>query len=177
MQEAPLVDLLQLDDDIPISTTTRRGHDVLVERKRDKDDDDEEINGCAHCAHAFGNLALMRLAHVATPEAGLHERGAEPADHGVAEGEGEEGERERGDERFAIAVERVEKNGDRCGRDGEETECLLAGERGRRECHGGMDGGVVLEVRGVAEDCALWEDGAQRQGEDQLVCRVEIVGV
>lgn len=140
MQEATLFLLVQFHHHVPISSTTCRSNDVLVEGKRDKDDDGQEIDGGAHGAHALWDLDLVRLAHVATAKAGLHERGAEPADHGVAEGEGEEGEGEGRDEGLAIAGEGVEEDGGRGARDGEEGERLRAGEGRGGDGHGGWMG-------------------------------------
>lgn len=130
MQEAALVDLLELDDHITVSTTAGGGDDVLVEGKRDEDDDGDEVDGGADGTHALWDLGLVRLAHVAAAKAGAHEGGPQPADHGVAEGEGEQGEGEAGDEGFAIALEGVCEDGDGCAGEGEEGDELGAGERG-----------------------------------------------
>ena len=138
MQEAPLVDLLQLDDDIAISTTTRRSHNVLVEGERDEDHDGDEIDSSAYSAHALWNVGTVQLAHVATTEAGAHKGRPQPAYHGIADREGEQGERERSDEGFAIAVECVCEDGEGCAGEGEEGQGLGSRERSRRG--GGHDG-------------------------------------
>lgn len=135
MQEAPLVGVLDLhlNHDISIAAAARRRNNVLVEGKRDEDDDGDEIDGGAHGAHALRDLAAVELAHVAPPEAGLDKRRAEPADHGVAQRKGDERERQRRDEGLAIAVEGVCEDGERGAREGDEAERFGAGEL----CRGG----------------------------------------
>jgi hypothetical protein len=106
-----MLDVLDMQDDVAVAAAAGGGDDVLVEGKRDKDDEDEQVDGGADGAHALGDLDLVRLGHVAALEAGLHEGGAEPADHGVAEGEGEAREGERCDQRLAIALKGVGEHG------------------------------------------------------------------
>lgn len=129
VQEAPLVDVLQLDDDIAVPTAARRRHNVLVEGEGDEDDDGEQVDGGAHGAHALWDVGAVQLAHVAAAEAGAHKGRPQPAYHGVADGEGEQGERERGDEGFAIVVEGVCEDGEGCAREGEEGQGLGPRER------------------------------------------------
>jgi hypothetical protein len=124
---------LDLNHHVAIPASARRRNDILVKRKRDKDDDGDEIDGGAHGAHAFRDLAAIGFAQVAPPEAGLDECRAEPADHGVAERKGDERERQRRDEGLAIAVEGVCEDGERGAREGDEAERFGAGEL----CRGG----------------------------------------
>jgi hypothetical protein len=124
---------LNLNHNISVSTSTSRRDDILVKRKRYKDDDGDEIHRGAHRAHAFRDLAAIDLAHVAAPKAGLDECRAEPADHGVAERKGNERERQRRNEGLAIAVEGVCEDGERGAGEGDEAERFGAGEL----CRGG----------------------------------------
>lgn len=154
MQEAPLVGVLDLDlnHHISVPASARRRNDVLVERKRDEDDDGDEVHRGAHRAHALRDLAAVDLAQVAPPEAGLDKRRAEPADHGVAQRKGDERERQRRNQGLAIAVEGVCEDGERGAREGDEAERFGAGElcrggAGRAgDGHGGKRLGGYMEV-------------------------------
>lgn len=128
MQESALVGMFLFQHDVAISTARGSCDNVLVEGERDEYDDGEEVDGCADGAHAFGDFNMRRLAEVATAEAGAHKGRAKPADHGVAEAEGEDGEGERGDEWFAIALEGIEEDGERGAGEDEEGEGFGAGE-------------------------------------------------
>lgn len=130
MQKAPLAHMFHLEHHIAIPTTTRRGYNILIERERDEHNHGNQIDRSAHGAHALRDLRARRLAHVAAPEAGGHEGRAQPADHGIGEGESGEGERQRGDEGLAIAAKGVGEDGERAAGDGEEGERFGAGERG-----------------------------------------------
>ncbi|TFB03297.1 hypothetical protein CCMA1212_004231 [Trichoderma ghanense] len=139
-ETAPLIRIpLHLNHHIAIPASARRRHDILVERKRDKHNHGDEIDGGAHGAHALGQLRAVDFAEVAPAEAGLDKGRAEPADHGVAEREGGEGEREGGDEGLAVAAEGVEEDGERGGGEGGQAEGFGAGEAG---WGGGGGGGV-----------------------------------
>lgn len=61
MQEtAPLIRIpLHLNHHIAIPASARRRNDILVERKRDEDNDGDEIDGGAHGAHALGQLRAV----------------------------------------------------------------------------------------------------------------------
>lgn len=128
MQEATLLDMLDVEDDVPVASSAGSGDDVLVEGEGDEDDDDEQVDGGADGAHALGQLGAVVLGEVAALEAGADEDGAKPADHGVGQGEGEDGEGEGGDEGLAVAGEGVEE--DRDGREGKggEGEGFVSGE-------------------------------------------------
>lgn len=41
MQEPPLLDMLNMQHHIAIPAAARRSHDILVERKRDEDDNNK----------------------------------------------------------------------------------------------------------------------------------------
>lgn len=115
VQQTTLINVVKLDDDITIASTTGSGDNILVERKRDKHHDGEEVYGGADGAHALGDLvAVVDLAHVAAAKASLHKGRSEPADHGEAEGKGEHREAQEGDEGFAIALEGVCEDCDGC---------------------------------------------------------------
>ena len=119
VEEAPLVDVLNMEDDVAVPAAAGSSHNVLVEGERDEDDDGEEVDGSTDCAHALGQQRSGGLAHVAAAEAGGDKAWAQPADHGVAQGEGEQGEGERGNEGLAIAVEGVCDDGKRRARESE----------------------------------------------------------
>lgn len=107
VQEAALVHMLDVQDNIAISSSAGGSNNVLVEWKRDEYDDSNEVDGGAYGTHALGDEGPRGLAHVAAAEAGSDEVGAEPADHGEARGEGDEGQGEGRDEGLAITVEGV----------------------------------------------------------------------
>lgn len=143
MQKASLLDVFDVEDDIPVTSTAGSRDDVFVEGEGDEDDDDEEVDGGADGAHALGELGAVMLGEVAALEAGADEDGAKPADHGVGEREGQDGEGEGGDQGLAIAGEGVEK--DRDGREGEggEGEGFGPGEGWRRGGGGHVCGWFV----------------------------------
>lgn len=141
MEETPLVDVLGLEHDVAVAAAARRGDNVLVEGKGDKDNDGEQVDGGAHGAHALGQLGLAGLAQVPAPEAGLDKGRAEPADHGVAEGEGDAGQGQRCYQRLAIAAEGVGEDGEGGAGNGEQRQGLAAGERRGRcalDSHDGL---------------------------------------
>lgn len=84
MQEPSLVRMVYLHHNIPIPSSARRRHNVLVKRKRNENNHCNQIHSSTHCAHALWQLRAVDLAQVAAPEAGLDEGRAEPPDHGVA---------------------------------------------------------------------------------------------
>ena len=138
VEEAPLVDVLDMEDDVAIPAAAGGSDNILVEGEGDEDDDSDEVDGSADGAHALGEQGPRGFAHVAAAEAGGDEARAQPADHGVAEGEGQEREGEGGNERLAIAMEGVCNDGNGGAREGEEGEGLGARERGLdRSRHGG----------------------------------------
>ena len=54
MQEPPSLDLLNLNNDISITPSRRRRHDILIERKGYEDNDNQKIYNSANGAHGFG---------------------------------------------------------------------------------------------------------------------------
>ena len=102
----------------------------------------------------------MQLGHVAALEASLHEGRTEPADHCVAEREGEAREGERGDQRFSIALERVCQYGSRKDRQGEQAIGFGARERGtRKRSHCDDVGSLIARGRYVVQWGGLEGDG------------------
>lgn len=120
------------DHDVPVASARCGRHNVLVEGKRDEDDDGEEVDGGADGAHTLGNLDARRLAEVAAAETRAHKGRAEPADHGIAEAGGGDRERERGDERLAITAKGIGQHGKRRAREEDERRGFSAGEGGGR---------------------------------------------
>ncbi len=146
VEEAALVDVLGLEDDVAVAAAARGGDNVLVKGKGDEDDDGEQVDGGTDGAHALGQLDLVDLGEVAPAEAGLDKGRAEPADHGVAERKGGARERERRDERLAVAGEGVGQDGERGAGYGQQRQGLAARERRpRRALHGH---GCCLTVEG-----------------------------
>lgn len=62
VQEATLVYVVHLEDNITVSAAARCGDNVLVERKGDEHYNCEEIDCRAHSAHALWNLDAIDLA-------------------------------------------------------------------------------------------------------------------
>ena len=54
MQQSPGVDMVQLNDDVPVTTARSGRHNIFVKRKGYEDDDDEQIDDGAYCAHRLG---------------------------------------------------------------------------------------------------------------------------
>jgi len=131
VQEAALLHMLNVQDDIAVPTAASGGHDVLVEGERREDDDDQEVDDGAYGAHALGDLLLVQLAHVDALDARLDEGGAQPPDHGVRRREGHAAQGQRRAEGCPIALERVGDDGCAGGRQRQETQRLGARERAR----------------------------------------------
>lgn len=55
MQEPPRVNMLHLQHRILIPPSRRRRDDILVERKRNETNQDQEVNDRAYCTHSFGS--------------------------------------------------------------------------------------------------------------------------
>lgn len=142
---------------IPISASARRRYNILIERKRDKHNNNQQINHRAHRPHGFRNLLLIALRHIFTLKSCFHERRAQPTNHAVGSGESEAAEGERGDEGFAIfAREGFEEEGDTEDGEGEVEERFGEGERGARargRCvfHDGWEGEM-----GCISDWMIW---------------------
>lgn len=62
MQETALVDMVNLENDIAVTSSAGGGYNVLVEREGNEDDDGEEIDHGANGAHTFGDLNRIGLA-------------------------------------------------------------------------------------------------------------------
>lgn len=131
MQEPARLHSIQLNDHISIPSSAGRRHDVLIKRKRDEADDDQHVHHRAHRSHGLGYLSPVHFRHVPAHQAGLHERRAQPPYHGVRRREGNAAERQRRDERLAIAAEGVGKDANRGEEDGEQAERFREGQVGR----------------------------------------------
>lgn len=107
MQEASLLNMFDMQDDVAVASTAGRGDNVLVKGKRDEDNNDKEVDGGADSTHAFGNERLVSFGEVLALEAGLDEGGAQPADHAVGERKGEGRQGQGRDERLSLASEGV----------------------------------------------------------------------
>jgi hypothetical protein len=112
MKEPPLLDMLHMKDNITVAASTSSRHDILVERKRNEDDDDQKIDNRADASHALRNLSLMMLAHVDPSQAHFHERGTQPSNHGISGTECDTAEGKRCDEWLAISLEVVDEYAD-----------------------------------------------------------------
>lgn len=88
MEEAALLDVLDLQDHITIASPTCGRHNVLVEGKGDEDDDDEQVDDGADSTHALRKLFFVVFAHVDAFQASLDEGRTEPSNHGIAGAEG-----------------------------------------------------------------------------------------
>lgn len=130
MQEAALVDMLGMQDDISVPAAARGSNDVLVKGERGEDDDGEEVDDGADCAGALGDLPPVRLGHVDALEPGLDEGGPQPADHGVCGGVGHAAQGERCDQGLALAAKGVGQDGATRGGEGGEADRLGPGEMG-----------------------------------------------
>ncbi|QSZ32663.1 hypothetical protein DSL72_002242 [Monilinia vaccinii-corymbosi] len=165
VQEPPMLHLGHFAHDIPIPTAARRGHDILVEGKRDEDDDDEQVDDGADGAHRLGDLLAIALREVLPLEAGAHECRAQPADHGVGRGKRNAAKGERGDERLAIfareGLEQEREAEDAEGEVGErfaqrETGGVAVGGWGRRRFHGAGLAGRCISGSGWAIELGWW---------------------
>ena len=56
MQQSPGIDMVQLNDDVPVTTARSGRHNIFVERKGYEDDDDEKVDDGAYCAHRLGAI-------------------------------------------------------------------------------------------------------------------------
>lgn len=140
VQEATLVDMLGMQDNVPVPAAASGSNNVLVKWERREDDNGEQVDNCADCAGAFGDLPLVGLGHVDALEPGLHEGRAQPADHGICSCVGHAAQGERGDQGLALAAEGVGQDGATCGREAGEADRLGPGEL--RSCRHGWRAGV-----------------------------------
>lgn len=53
MEETSCLDMFDVQDDITISASGCCSHDILVERKRDESNHEQEVHHSAYCAHCF----------------------------------------------------------------------------------------------------------------------------
>lgn len=63
MKVASHFDMLDFLDDISISTTRSGSNDILVERKWNKGNQQQQIHDCTHCTHCLGSRKNMLLAN------------------------------------------------------------------------------------------------------------------
>lgn len=135
VQEAAFIDVLCLENDISVATSTSCRDNVLQKRGGDEENDDEQIDNCADGAGAFRNLPLVGLGHVDTLQACLDEVGTGPHDQRICRREGKATQGNGGDDGRALADSLVEDGG-ACSRDGVQRDGLGIAER-RRDGGGG----------------------------------------
>lgn len=112
MQKPTLLNMLNMKHNVAVATSTGSCDDILVERKGNKDDNDEEIDNGANASHAFWDFPLMMFAHVHSSQSRPHECRAKPSDHGVGGAECDTTQGKRCDERLAIGLEVVDEDAD-----------------------------------------------------------------
>lgn len=112
MKESPLLYILNLKYNITVSASAGSCHNILVERKRDEDDDDQKVDNSTNASHALRDFALVMFAHVDSPQARFHERWTQPSNHGISGTECNATERQRCDEWLAIGLEVIDENAD-----------------------------------------------------------------
>ena len=163
MEEAALLYVLHVEDDVSVAASAGRRDDVLVERERDENNDDEEVNNRADAAHAFRDLLLVVLAHVDAFQPGFHERWAQPSYHGVSGTEGNATKGNRSNKGFPIALEGVGKDCNTSGGKRKETEGLGSRQSGRRS-HRGLAVLEWVETVGCRPREVSWRPGAYLDG-------------
>lgn len=136
VQEAALVDVLGVQDNVPVPAAAGGGNDVLVEGERGEDDDGEQVDDGADGAGALGDLPPVGLGHVNALEPGLDEGRPQPADHGIGGGVGHAAEGERRNQGLALAADGVGQDGAACRGQGGEADRLGPGELGGGCRHG-----------------------------------------
>lgn len=154
MQESALVDMLGMQDDVPVPAAAGGSNNVLVERERGEDDDCEQIDDGADGAGALWDLPPIGLGHVDALEPSLDEGRPQPADHGVGCGVGHAAQGERCDQGLALAAEGVCQDGAACRGQGGEADRLGAGELGCCCRHGCG----VRELRFEGRPIAQWRE-------------------
>jgi len=133
VQEPPRLYLLNsLLDHVPIPTSRSSCHNILVERKRYENSNDQKIHHSTNSSHRFGDLLFMYFAHILPLQPSLHECWTQPSYHGVRSSKCNAAECERGHERRAIALESVCNDSKTSEREGQETQCF----RGGKSCCG-----------------------------------------
>lgn len=163
VQEAALVDVLGVQDDVPVAAAAGGSNDVLVEGEGGEDDDGEQVDDGADGTGALWNLPPVGLGHVDALEPGLDEGGPQPADHGIGGGVGHAAEGERRDQGLALAAEGVGQDGAARRGQGGEADRLGAGElRCRRHGCG------VRELR--FDGRPTGQGGGEAQPRKQLAC-------
>lgn len=116
-EPACLYKLNGLLDHISISTSRSGGHDILVKWKRNEHCNYEKIDHSANSSHCLWYLFLVDFAHILPFQSCFHESRSEPSYHGVRASEGYSAERQRCDERCAIALEGIRDDGETCERE------------------------------------------------------------
>lgn len=152
VQESALVDMLGMQDDVPVPAAAGGSDNVLVERERGEDDYGEQVDDGADGAGALWDLPPIGLGHVDALEPSLDEGRPQPADHGVGSGVGHAAQGERCDQGLALAAEGVCQDGAACRGQGGEADRLGAGELGCRRRHGCG----VRELRFEGRPIAQW---------------------
>lgn len=117
VQEAAFVDMLRLENDISIATSTSRRDNVLQKCGWNEEYDDEQVYDCAYGAGAFRNLPLVGLGHVDALQACLDKVGAGPQDQWIGCCEGKSTQGNGGDYGCTLANSMVEDRRT-CSRDG-----------------------------------------------------------
>lgn len=151
VQESALVDMLGMQDDVPVPAAAGGSNNVLVERERGEDDDCEQVDDSADGAGAFWDLPPIGLGHVDALEPSLDEGRPQPADHGVGSGVGHAAQGERCDQGLALAAEGVCQDGAACRGQGGEADRLGAGELGCCCRHGCGVRELRFEGRPIAQ--------------------------
>ena len=85
MQKTTLIDVVNLQNDVAVTSSTSGGYNILVEGKGNEYDDGEEVDHGANCTHTLGDLNRISLAQVAALKASFHECRAKPFNHGIAQ--------------------------------------------------------------------------------------------
>ncbi len=68
VQEPPCLNMLHLQHKVAITTSGRRSHDVLVERKWYEDNDYEEVYDCAHGTHRLWSVFAITYQQYSSSE-------------------------------------------------------------------------------------------------------------
>lgn len=61
VEQTACLEMLHLEDNVPVTTARRGRHDVLVKWKRNEYDDNQQVNDSANGAHTFWTLVQISV--------------------------------------------------------------------------------------------------------------------
>lgn len=177
MQRPTSFDMMNLEDNITIAATRSRCHNVLVEGKWNKKDEDQKIDNRADSAHGLWSSHIspiqhngihshdrpLRLGHVLSTHPSLNKNRTKPSDHAIRYCKGNAAECNGWCQRGALSFALVDQDAETgTGQDqkspcfpvgkgvssrGSHLECGLASASQPQSCHCSAASGMVRSLQ------------------------------